>query len=187
MWGYRSSSCTRMLSSLMLRNLCERTASKKTIETPASHQWIRSRSRVVFGGTHWSTDLSWPVMARSFLSSTVSSWSWSVLRTEKISCACGPPRGCQLDQTLVCHMPGLYDAPWRQREARRPRRRQSCRWFGKTFPVGGQDSQDGEVRDRTRAHSEPYLAEKHRSCQVERRERRQVFESPSSTTCLPLV
>lgn len=35
--------------------------------------------------THWSTDLSTPVMERSFLSSTVTLWSVSVLKTEKIS------------------------------------------------------------------------------------------------------
>ena len=35
--------------------------------------------------THWSTDLSVPVMERSFLSSTVTLWSVSVLKSEKMS------------------------------------------------------------------------------------------------------
>lgn len=34
---------------------------------------------------HWSTDLSVPVIDRSFLSSTVTRWSVSVLKTEKMS------------------------------------------------------------------------------------------------------
>jgi hypothetical protein len=47
-WGYRSSSCTEMSSSLMLR--------------------------------YWSTDFSVPVTLMSFLSSTVTDWSISVLK-----------------------------------------------------------------------------------------------------------
>lgn len=35
---------------------------------------------------NWSTDLRVPTIDRSFLSSTVTSWSVSVLNTEKMSC-----------------------------------------------------------------------------------------------------
>ena len=35
--------------------------------------------------THWSTDFKTPVIERSFLSSTVTVWSVSVLKSEKMS------------------------------------------------------------------------------------------------------
>lgn len=67
---------------------------------------------------HWSTDLSCPVMARSFLSSTVSSWSWSVLRTEKMSCGGDERRHGSVNpgviqKALVMSLTVLY-APWRR-------------------------------------------------------------------------
>jgi hypothetical protein len=70
-WGYRSSSCTRMLSNLMLRNLCGRLPTRRAIDVSTSGQPVSG----AVDRAHWSTDLSCPVMARSFLSSTVSSWS----------------------------------------------------------------------------------------------------------------
>lgn len=64
-----------MFSSLMLRNLGARVSSRRG-------------GRCM--GTYWSTDLSVPMMDRSFLSSTVTSWSVSVLKTEKMSCGGDP-------------------------------------------------------------------------------------------------
>jgi hypothetical protein len=77
MCGWRASSATVMPSRRMFRNL-----TKHRVSAPASHGAESSRKR----GTHWSTDLSVPVIARSFLSSTVTRWSVSVLKTEKMSC-----------------------------------------------------------------------------------------------------
>lgn len=48
-----------------------------------SHHERLVKDKIVF--TNWSTDLRTPVMERSFLSSTVTRWSVSVLNTEKMS------------------------------------------------------------------------------------------------------
>ena len=75
MWGCRSWSRTVMLSSLMFKNLCKEFGMRRL---------LLCRDDVE---TDWSTDLSVPLMWRSFLSSTVTSWSVSVLKTEKMSYA----------------------------------------------------------------------------------------------------
>lgn len=70
--GCRASSCTFIASSRMFRNLCR----------------LESVYALVIGleSTHWSTDLSTPVIDKSFFSSTVTSWSVNVLNTENINC-----------------------------------------------------------------------------------------------------
>ena len=72
MCGCLASSRTLMLSSRMFRNLHSPHESGKHEEGG-------------WGQTYWSTDLRVPVMERSFLSSTVTLWSVSVLNTEKIN------------------------------------------------------------------------------------------------------